>query len=145
MIHFKPRSKRVFILGTVKPAHLINYIIPAKALTRGKPLFTCFRAHVPASTRCLLSKEAHFQQPFRNGPQSSANPSHIMSDYFFSSILYILCHYYFIKCHNYFTFFFRVLGLWCHVMSNFRKHQLFQLFQYYYIIFFHLCYFNYIN
>ncbi len=65
MIHFKPQSKRVFIL--VKPAHLINFIIPAMASTRGKPLFNCFRAHVHASTRCLLSKEAPFQQPLRNG------------------------------------------------------------------------------
>jgi hypothetical protein len=69
MIHFKPRSKRVFILGTVKPAHLFYYIIPAMASTRGKLLFNCFRAHVHASTRCLLSKEAPFQQPLCNdGP-----------------------------------------------------------------------------
>lgn len=58
-----------FILGTVKPAHLTNYIIPAMASTRGKLLFNCFRAHVHASTRCLLSKEAPFQQPLCNdGP-----------------------------------------------------------------------------
>ena len=55
MIHFKPRSKRVFILGTGKPAHLINYIIPAMESTRSKLLVNCFRAHVHASTRCLLS------------------------------------------------------------------------------------------
>jgi hypothetical protein len=67
MIHFKPRSKRVFMLGTVKPAHLINYIISAMASTRSKPLFNYFRAHVHASMRCLLSKEAPFQQPLRNG------------------------------------------------------------------------------
>ena len=30
------------------------------ASTRGKLLFNCFRAHVHASTRCLLSKEAPF-------------------------------------------------------------------------------------
>jgi hypothetical protein len=38
---------------------------------------------------------------------SSANPGHIMSDYFPPSILYILCHYYFIICHYYFTYFFQ--------------------------------------
>ncbi len=62
-------TNEFFILGTVKPAHLINYIIPAMASTRGKPLFNCFRAHVHASTRCLLSKKALFQQPLRkDGP-----------------------------------------------------------------------------
>ena len=34
------------------------------ASTRGKSLFNCFRAHVHASTRCLQSKVAPFQQPF---------------------------------------------------------------------------------
>ena len=53
MIHFKPRSKRVIIFGTVKPAHVMKYIINATVLTQGKPLFKCFRAHVHASTRCL--------------------------------------------------------------------------------------------
>ncbi len=78
MIHFKQLSKRVFILGTVKQAHLINYIIPAMVSTRSKPLFNCFRAHVHASTRCLLSKKAPFQQQLRNGwPWTT--PSHWLS------------------------------------------------------------------
>ena len=56
MIHFKPRSKRVFILGTVKPAHLINYIIPAMASTRCKPFLivlglTCTQARDVCSQR----------------------------------------------------------------------------------------------
>ena len=58
----KPTS---FYFGQfMKPAHVINYIIPAMAPTRGRPLFNCFRAQVHACTRCLQSKVAPFQQPF---------------------------------------------------------------------------------
>ena len=58
----KPTS---FYFGQfMKPAHVINYIIPAMASTRGRPLFNCFRAQVHACTRCLQSKVAPFQQPF---------------------------------------------------------------------------------
>jgi hypothetical protein len=54
-------------------AHVINYIIPAKVSTRGRPFFNYFRAQVHASKRCLQSKVAPFQQPFieanvRGGP-----------------------------------------------------------------------------
>ena len=58
----KPTS---FYFGQfMKPAHVINYIIPAMAPTRGRPFFNCFRAQVHACTRCLQSKVAPFQQPF---------------------------------------------------------------------------------
>jgi hypothetical protein len=48
----------------MKPAHVINYIIPAMASTRGRPLFNCYSAQVHACTRCLQSKVAPCQQPF---------------------------------------------------------------------------------
>ena len=60
--HKKPTS---FYFGQfMKPAHVINYIIPAMAPTRGRPLFNCFRAQVHACTRCLQSKVVPFQQAF---------------------------------------------------------------------------------
>ncbi len=75
----------------------------------------------------------------------SANPSHIMSDYF-PPLYYTYC----VTIKTYYItimslFLYTVFGLLFHIMLNSRKQLLFHLCQYYYINFFGMDYFNYIN